>query len=74
MSRNKKITTNGKMSAAVTISVLFTCFVFVAGLFMISYVNAEPIVYPSKGQSKAQQSKDEGECHNGPYNRPVSTQ
>jgi len=43
--------------------VLFMVSAFVAGLFMVSYVDAEPIVYPSKGQSKAQQSKDEGACH-----------
>ena len=63
MKKIRKLTNNRKMSAAITLSVLFTCFVFVAGIFVISNVEAEPIVYPSKGQSKAQQSKDEGACH-----------
>ena len=63
MNKIKKITNNRKMSTAITLTVLFTFFVFVAGLFMISNADAEPIVYPSKGQSKAQQSKDEGACH-----------
>jgi hypothetical protein len=64
MKQIRKITDKSKMNASVTVNVLFTCFVFVAGLFMISnVVDAKPIVYPSKGQSQAQQSKDEGECH-----------
>ena len=63
MKQIQKFTDKNKIKASVTLCVLFTCFVFVAGLFMISYVDGEPIVYPSKGQSQAQQSKDEGACH-----------
>jgi len=33
-----------------------------AGCFVASAVTAQQIVYPAKGQSAQQQSKDEGEC------------
>jgi hypothetical protein len=34
----------------------------IAAMFVTS-VSAQPFVYPAKGQSPAQQKKDEGECH-----------
>lgn len=63
MKNIKKFTSSRKMSGTTTLTVLFACVVLVAGLFMVSPVYAEPIVYPSKGQSQAQQSKDEWACH-----------
>jgi hypothetical protein len=52
----------GQMSVTI-ILVLFISFVFIGSICCTTDAVAEPIVYPSKGQSKQQQSKDEGECH-----------
>ncbi|MFC4705778.1 glycine zipper domain-containing protein [Paraburkholderia caffeinitolerans] len=37
--------------------------VFVAGLLPAGVVSAAPIIYPAKGQSQAQQQKDQGACY-----------
>ena len=44
------------------ISQVIICFILTCGL-LIGSASAEPIVYPSKGQSKEQQNKDKWECH-----------
>ena len=40
----------------------FVCGIAFCGL-VAATVHAEPIAYPSKGQSQAQQDKDRAECH-----------
>jgi uncharacterized protein YcfJ len=44
------------------LSISLLCLIFVAGLALTSTAGAAPIVYPAKGQSQQQQSKDKGEC------------
>ncbi len=41
---------------------LVICLILIGGLF-IGSADAEPIVYPAKGQSHKQQDKDQWECH-----------
>ncbi len=43
-----------------SLTCLVVCFVFI-GVAVVSI--AGPIVYPAKGQSQKQQTKDRGECH-----------
>ena len=48
---------------SMNLSIFLLCMIFVAGLTISSMANAAmPIVYPAKGQSQKQQSKDKGEC------------
>src|SRR4051795_2140643 len=35
----------------------------IVGVVFAATVSAQPFVYPAKGQSPAQQQKDEGQCH-----------
>ena len=45
------------------LSIFLLCLIFVAGLTISSKAGAAmPIVYPAKGQSQQQQTKDKGEC------------
>ena len=44
------------------LSIFLLCLIFVAGLTISSKASAAPIVYPAKGQSQQQQTKDKGEC------------
>lgn len=45
------------------LSIFFLCLIFVGGLAISSIASAAmPIVYPAKGQSQKQQSKDQGAC------------
>ena len=49
--------------ADMSIRRLVICLVLISGLVLVGSVNAEPIVYPAKGQSQEQQNKDQWECH-----------
>jgi hypothetical protein len=42
---------------------LFAASLLAFGLVVIDVYAAAPIIYPAKGQSQAQQDKDQGECH-----------
>ncbi len=43
-------------------TIILACIFIVVALIAVD-VQSQPIVYPAKGQSEAQQSKDKGECH-----------
>jgi hypothetical protein len=62
MNRFKIVNFSGRTFTGALLA-LFISSVFMSGIFSTANVFAEPIVYPSKGQSKEQQSKDEGQCH-----------
>jgi hypothetical protein len=48
---------------SINLIIFLLCLIFVAGLSISSKASAAvPIVYPAKGQSQQQQTKDQGEC------------
>jgi hypothetical protein len=53
-----------KTSQKATIACAWISFLLIAGT-----VKSTPIVYPTKGQSEAQQNKDEGECRQWAINK-----